>query len=488
MEEVVFEKVGLKGNFFSYLREKVGLFWAGLFFVLIINYVFKVLFIPSLDQIGIYSLVNTPKWMGAIKTLLSTDPLALLLPVQYPDTDGKTLWWTTTLIPFYYLCQVFSPLGVYLTLSSILIITVYLCSWFVLSSFVFSSTLAIFFALGTQLNYVLSYGVLLTLYLLLTYIAVNVTLCIHIFRTKVTSWTDYLLFIFSLMVCLTGSEYWLNYAVSLTCCFIFLISWAIHTGNIEVKKRVSILLSIVVVMITTYLLIENHAAHKYFEAGVEEELIFTYSSFLLMLDDIIVNYFTLLYMSLSNYLPSFFFFSNSLTYLSEAQILAEQYGYHAQKTHLIMASHIFEWRFYAGILFTGFCMLGWRWLSACWHEKKNSRALILFILWLAVVTGFSTHLLIKMRPYNSTPMLGYKALFSTFSFTILIVYYLTTSRDFFKNINHWRYIVISAWLIVLLSAFTRPAALNAGLAATGLVGYTDPAAQLLGYFKKIKLW
>ncbi len=345
-------------------------FGIGLVIILLVNFAFKYLFTPSLDHMGIYSLVITPKWMDSLRSLLTNHPLSILLPQAYPDTDGKTLWAPTTLVPLYYLYQVFSPLAVYVATSSLFLIAVYLCGWYVARSVTFSFTMGILFALGTQLNYALTYGVLLALYILFSYISINITVCICILKAKYVTSYHYLLFAVSLLICALGGEFWLNYCVSLILCLSFLVLWGKHHDFHDIKSRSIRLIIFTVLLLVTYLLVEASAAQIYFKPGVEEELIFTYSNPLLMIDDLIVNYFTFLYASISNYLPSFLCFSNSATYLGEARILAEQNGYHAQKAQLVIASHIFEWRFYAGILFTVFFITGWRWLQSSWQEKK----------------------------------------------------------------------------------------------------------------------
>ena len=458
----------------------------GLLSLLLINWIFKFVFTPPVSEMGPYSLVNTPDWMAALKVILAHDPISLLLPVNYPDTDSKSLWWTTTLVPLYYFYQMFSAFGVYIVTSSLLVITVYLCSWYTLSSLVFSFTLGILIALGTQLNYALTMGVVLTLYILLAYIAINMTLCVFILRTKAMNWHHYVCFFISLLFCVLGSEFWLNYAVSLIIALVFLIVWERHHKHDEFKRKARILLGIIGFTVIAYLLAETHAAHKYFQAGVEEELIFTYSNLLLMIDDLIVNYFTLLYMALSNYLPSFLFFSNSATYLGEARIIAEQQGYHAQKTQLVMQSHLFEWRFFAGVFVTLFGVFGWKLFHLCWKDYKNKTSLILFILWIAVVTGFSTHLMIKMRPYNATPMLSYKVVFSTFAFSIMLAYLAMISQQYFKNAKQWSRLFAGFIIVVFLAAYTRPGAMNAGLSATGMTGYSDPVAQTRQLASKVK--
>jgi len=104
---------------------------------------------------------------------------------------------------------------------------------------------------------------------------------------------------------------------------------------------------------------------------------------------------------------------------------------------------------------------------AAWSRSTDVRALVLFVLFIGVITGFPTHTGDQDTPYNSTPMLTYKAMFSTFAFTVMIAYGAMIAHGYFSTVRRWRYCSRASGLTVLVSAFTRPAAINAGLAAVG---------------------
>jgi len=69
-------------------------------------------------------------------------------------------------------------------------------------------------------------------------------------------------------------------------------------------------------------------------------------------------------MTLSTYLRHFSFSRTSMTYLGEPAILAGQHNYHPEKAPLVIASHLLQWRFYAGLLTRPFLAIGWKWLRA----------------------------------------------------------------------------------------------------------------------------
>lgn len=460
------------------------IFFLGLIGILVLNFLFKFIFTPPLDQMEYCSLVSNPVIFDTLKEALHHHPFSVLLPLEYQPE--RVYWAPTIILPFYLLSKIFSPLANYVFVSSLLIVTTYFCSWKILRSLVFSSTLAILLALGTQLSYALTIGNILALYILLAYITLNMTSAIIILQKKFISKTDCLFFALTLLICAIGNEMWINYEIPLILSLGFIALWANHHNLHALKKNANLVNLISITILLVYLTIRLFWAKQYLKPGAEEELILTHHSPFLMIDDFITNFFTLLYMSLSNYLPSFLFFSNSSTYVGEAGIIAGQNGYLADKMNLAVASYLLQWRFYAGIFTVPFFMFGWKWFRAAWSDKTNFRALVLFILFIGVITGFATHLLIKMRIYNTTPMLTYKAMFSTFSFTLMIAYVVMIARDHFRNVLIWRRMIVGVWLFILLAAITRPAAMNAGLLAVDCNGYSDPGKQLVHLFKHHK--
>lgn len=456
-------------------------------FCLILSFLFKILFTPDLAQMGPYSLVTIPGFFETLEAAAGKNPFSLLLPLFYPEA-GREYWWTTSLIPYYLLNKAFSPFVVYIITSSTLIIVSYVCGWMLLRSRVFCCILGVLFALGTQLSYALTYGLVLIFFLLLSYISINLTACIHILKSENPSWKAHLFFGGSLIFCLLGFEMCLNYVGSLILGLCFITLWAHHHNQNPIKKSAIRLIAITVLLLGVYLLIQccMRSVTQYLKPGCEEEVIFTHRNLFYVIDDLIINFFTFLYMSLSNYLPSFLFFSNSVTYSSMDKILAAQNGYHPSHTHLAYMSYLLQWRFYAGILATLFFISGFKWMRAAWNDDSKIHALVLSVLFIAIITGFSTHLVIKVRPYNITPMIGYKALFSTFAFTVMLAYIGMMMIDRVKSTIQKRRIFVSIFLVALLAALTRPTAMNAGLTAGGLVGYGDPVKKITKAISKLR--
>ena len=132
---------------------------------------FKFWLTPT-GELGPYSLIQTPNVTAAISHLLATDPAKLLLPYEF-EGPGRWLWAPAMLLPQNALYQMLSPLGVYLVLSSLLVVTSFVTSWLAFRSLVFSFTLAFALGFGTQFAYGMTMGFVFGLYLLLSYVCLN---------------------------------------------------------------------------------------------------------------------------------------------------------------------------------------------------------------------------------------------------------------------------------------------------------------------------
>lgn len=451
----------------------------GLFFL---NLIFKLLFTPLPFQMGPNSLTQQAIYFSVIENILQNNPLLILLPTEFGSSGLR--WWTTFILPMYFLYKTFSPMGVYLFVSSLLIITSFMCSWKLFRSHAFSCTLGLLFAIGTQLSYALTFGEVLGFYLVLTFISINLTSTVMILQSKFLKFHIYSIFVITLILSALSMEMWLDYATPLILSLGFIAIWSYHHGKSSVKKSSIILFFITLIITLCYVLIECYlgAIGKYSTPGLEAELVFTHKKNLLILDDLIINFFTYLYMTLTNYLPSFLFFSNSVTYLQVSDILAGQNGYHASSVHLAFISYLLEWRFFAGIIVFSFFTMGWKWLKNSWKNTTNITHLILFLLFIGIIFGFPTHLIIKVRPYNTVPMLTYKCIISVYFLTIMIAYISMIYKKNFKKLKNWYLMLSSIWLTALLSALTRPAAINAGLTAVELHGYSDPINTIYNFF------
>jgi len=336
------------------------------------------------------------------------------------------------------------------------------------------------FALGTQLDYVYTNGDLLVLYVLLIYVSVNFAIAVLLVSGRLAGWKWLVAYISSLCWVALATEWWINYATAMIAASAFGILWSSRDWNIEIRTASTRILLATISVLGTYLVIRLQILAQFVRSGAEEELLVTYSNYILMIEDFITNFFTLLYESLTNYLPSIVTSSNSLTYLGKEIIVAEQYGYDAEHVQLVVMSHLFLWRFYAGVagtLFVG-CVV-WSVIRA-WRTSSLASASVA-ALTLMVVSGFSTHLMIKMRPFNSVPGLSYKVTISAAALTVLVAYLTTILSQRLRSRRAYFGAIACVWGSVFIAALTRPGMQARLLSEVGLIGLRDPLGRILGW-------
>jgi hypothetical protein len=407
---------------------------------------------------------------------IAQDWKRLLMPMTYEK--GRIYWQPATVFFTYAAERYFGPVASYLLFSSIFIVTSFVLSLVVTRSLLFAAVVSYMFAFGTQLNYAYTYGSLIPLYLVQTYCALNLAVVALMLSGRISGKYGSIAFILSLSLVALASEWWLNYAAAIFTAACFGLAWARHHHNRNVFVVCRFIVVSTVLVGVGYLIIRLQFPGQFTTRGEEEELMFSYSRAVLMVEDFITNYFTFLYMSLNNYLPSFVSASNSLVYIGPERIIAEQNGYHQQYEGLVLMSHIFMWRFYAGIAATLFAA-GLAWVSfTAWRERAPWPAIVVALM-LMVAAGFATHLFIKMRPYNSVPALSYKVTISVAASTLLISYLLLIGTERIKSATVRRCLVLSVLACVFAAALTRPGMQAQLLKQVGLVGLRDPMGQIV---------
>jgi hypothetical protein len=425
--------------------------------------------------LGPYSLIQTPSVTESISRLLGSDPFALLLPYEY-EAPGRWLWAPAMLLPVHGLYRVLSPLGVYLLLSSLLVVTSFVTSWLVFRSLVFSGTLAFALGFGTHFAYGLAMGFVFGLYLFLSYVCLNLLFAARLVTAQTMRPGLVAAFALSLAVVAVSVEWWLNYAAVLLAGSGFFWLWAKRHGLRRYTAAPAVIFVVAAAVLLLYLSVRLPLAREYVRPGGEEELISTYRSWILGAEDLVANFFTLIYMAVSNYLP--IFGSISQTYIGDAAIAAEQHGYHTAMGHLVVTNHVFLWRFYAGAVVAFFVVFGVGRIRRALRAPNIADA-VLAVLFLAVVVGCGTHLVIKYRPYLSVPALSYKPTVSIFFVTVMVAYLAVLARNWFDRIAAYRTALGALWLVILIGALVRPAALNQMLQHVGVPSYGDPLRQLL---------
>ncbi len=449
--------------------------------ILVAYILFTLAFLPKTPGLSI--LMLNAEVYESVRRTLAEDWTRLLLPFEYERSGGSRIYWVSSTILLTYAGQTYlGPLGSYLLFSSLFISTSFVLARIVSRSLEFAATLAFLFAFGTQLNYAYTYGGLILLYLVLTYAGINFAIGFLLISGRISGWRWQLGFAASLCLVALSSEFWINYAVAVIVATAFGAAWASRHGQPQARTSMLIVLATTFAVLVAYLTIRLRVPGQFVAPGSEEELAIFYRHGILLAEDLIVNFFTYLYMVLTNYLPAFFTSSNSLTYLGPDVIVAEQQGYDAPHQALVVMSHLFLWRFYAGVaatLFIGF--LGYASVRA-WRTPSIAAALIT-ALGLMVIAGFSTHLLIKMRPYMAVPALGYKAVVSTAFWTILLTYLTTEFRKAVDSSRAHVILVACVWLSAFLAALTVPGMQARTLAEVGLLGLRDPLGDMLQWLK-----
>lgn len=455
-------------------------FWVGGgLAILATQCIFKAVFLPAVPP-GVHLLAMNPVIFENVHRLLTGDWTQLFVPYAY---EPGRYYWSTSAIVFTYLAEKhFGPVGSYLFFSGLFVGVSFVMAAVVTRSLVFAATMAFMFGFGTQLDYVLTYGNLTALYLVLSYIAINFALAVLMIQGRISIASGLIAFTLSLVVVAVSNEMWINYATAMIAASAFGTIWARHLGDYTLVRRSATILTATTAVLLLYLVVRLRLVNQYLKPGAEEELLFAYGSVVLFIEDAIVNFFTLMYTTLDNYLPSFVSSSNSLTYLGSKAILAEQHGYDAANQQFVVLSHLYLWRFYAGVLVTIFLgFTGWVLIRA-WQAKSIGAAAAAALA-LMILAGFATHLSIKMRPYNSVPALPYKAIISISAWTILVAYLTTCSAARLRTARARYSLVAAVWLCVFLAALTRPEMQNRLLSEVGLVGRGDPLGQLLNWFR-----
>lgn len=461
----------------NFTRRNVVYFWGLLVLVALISLAYRWLSIPPVDQWHPYTLTLTPYSQDLFDTHLQNEPWKLFLPMDHGD-GGRYAWNPAKSLPVYFLSKILSPTQLYLFLTSLMVVVLYSAAYITTRSLRFAVALGIIAALSTFLSYAFVYGSLVRNHLFIVYIALA-AVCLFKYVTSHSTHKHkwFLVFAVSMIFVIFSGEWWLNLCASVLLSCFFIMVWAKRHGQLEFTKRFRNVIIFLIVSMVLYLSVRLQYASSYIQPGFENEMIFSYSSPLLMLEDIIINYFTYIHITLSSVLPSFLTFSPSYTVLGPELILAGQHGYHQEYSHLVVMSHLTSWRFIAGILFTCMVMLTWGWVKKAW-KNPNPELLVPIILIIIVGTAYATYLPVKMRPMHLTAMLGYKTIMSSTALMVLLAWFVYKSETW--DVSSWvRHGFVGAIMgSVILAAFTRPAAQSAGLEAVGLSSGGDPLVRI----------
>jgi len=406
----------------------------------------------------------------------------LLLPVDMgaasddPNYQSSYHWFTTSLTVLKLLEERFSSNKVFYFLNAALIVCSFAFSWCMLQSAVFSFTLAICMAFGTHFHWLYVCPGVEALYLFVIYLEANLLCIAKSLQTGRRWW--HVGFTGSLMILALSHEQWLDYLGFLTLAsfFLFVYAWRVHRSDL--KTRTLLLLATAWGIGTLYLAIRLSYGEQQNRPGHESEMIFSYTSPILALEDFLSNLITYVYIAFSNYFPPFMISSNSLYYFGADQIVAQQHGYHPDQAHLTAMHHLFYWYFWAGVVFALFVFFLARNGKIAW-QQGSVRHTHLFLALLMVGCGFAIHSIVKYRPYLSVPLLTYKCMTSNVGVALVLAATLMYARDWLPR---WKplyaLMVVAVWCVIGYGSLARPHYLSHLSRQVGMGDLPDPWPNL----------
>jgi hypothetical protein len=363
----------------------------------------------------------------------------------------------------------------------LLIVAVFVCSWVASRSEVFSLTAALCAAFGTHLSYVYVNATIIIHCLLLIYLAINLASLVRLLTADGPARAAKAVFVVSLVCAALCWEMWLDYAVCLLVGSAYLFAWSRrHPGRLAGGNLCFVAVGALVLTVA-YLAVRTQHAEEFHRPGMEAEMVTTYSHVAMMVEDVVANVFTYLYVALTTYVPSPLVASNSLVYHGESALIEQQHGYAEDYAHLVPMHHLFLWRFYAGVVSACFAWFAWKNLRRSWREPSTTH-LVVSCLCLMVLFGFATHGLIKFRPYLSVPTWSYKCIVSIVGVTLLLCYLLMIARGKFATRRAYFALLAVVYAVVISAAASRPGMHVALHEQVGCPGPADPLVTIRGWF------
>lgn len=441
--------------------------WVGLAVLLAVNFFFR-FFLEPTKHLNFLAEQVAPEERITLRDLL-TPQWKYLLPF---DTSQKLYhWFTTGLVPVTISNFILGTQTTFHLLNALVIVVSFGTALFVSSSPVLALAVACCMGLGTQFHYSYVLTSQYAMYLLVCYIQVNFACAWGLYASNgARKWK--IAYVASLIVLALCHEMWLDYVAFtvLGCLFLFAYFSRWDPAHKHIPRFI---LVTVLVAAFIYIPVVKHFAVQVERQGAESEMILGYDSKVLAAEDFLSNCFTYTYIAFGTYLPPFLLSSTSDYLLGSEEITKRQHGYHPQMTHLVGFHHRYFWHFYAGIAGTLF-LIG---LCYSLHHALTTgcpQTAIVALACLVVLCGFSTHSLVKFRPYLSVPTLSYKCITSVVGVTYLIglgVAHL--SRDA-RTVGGIPAPVVALFGYLILLALTRPRFISHLHRCVGIGGYPDP--------------
>ena len=443
--------------------------WAAVSLLIVGNYVLRKYLEGSDARIRSFMDSFYP---GVMPALLQAGPWwRLFLPL--PELTGS--WTTTTLVLTYFVERILSPPTTWYLFNAILIAASFAISWSVLRSRTFSYTLALCMGFGTQLHHTYAVPGSLGFPLLFVYYELLLLCAYRVLETATPPPRWKTAFVGLLAVTMLAYEGWLDFLVFAWLAWAYL---AVILRGAGLRSRLPGL-NFLGISVTLAGLVHTVVKIRlgYGQVpGSESDLVLNYGHLAPAAEDILSNALTHLYIAATNFLPPGLVWSTALYRFGAGQLAGFQEGYHPSGNHLVPLHYLFLWRYSAGavsVLFAYWLVRAIRRSRASWSPDHLGLALCL----LMVVVGSPTHTLIKFRPMNSAPVLGYHVMVGVLGMSLLVSHALMLVRRRGGRGLGSAAVVAAAWLLILYGALTRPAWLGYFATLVGVASaeaYPDP--------------
>jgi hypothetical protein len=371
-----------------------------------------------------------------------------------------------------------SPHRVYYLANAVMLVTSFCLSWWAFRSLVFTVTLSLCLAFST-VNYhvyVVSGGVALPLIVsyLLFFLFCQYKLLEAGCRYAVWAPAG----VIALLLLALSYESWLDCVAWMWLAYPVVIALLYRARDRRHLVATAVLVAVTLAAVG-YVIAKRQLGHGQ-TAGSESDTVFNYGlgNAVLAVEDVVCHYFTLLYVTVSTYLPpEVCSYSVSSWALGPERIVALQHGYHDTHAHLVAYNHMFLWRFYAGVAVAVLGYWFWRRLGAAWRNPtRDSLALFLFLS-MVMVSG-PTHMLVKYRPMHSTPFLGYHSFFGVVGLSLLLAALADACRRHSRRPRVAWVVIAVLWANVVYCGLARPSLLSHMATQCGFPPYPDPLANL----------
>ena len=399
----------------------------------------------------------------------------LLLPLK--ELRG---FWQYIIILTHYMENIIGISGVWHLNQLILILVSFFLSWKVFHSEIFSFFLSACLVLGTHFYHAFQYSSITGFYLLHTLFLLLMYFGYEYIRRENGGAVYFIASIPALIFSAILMEGWLDFFASVWVILIFLFFFFRKKGLYKLSKRVVPIFLLYNFIAIVYIYIK-FTYIKFPHTTGESAVVFAYgiNHIWRIIDDLISNYITHLYLTLTNFLPPSLITSNAYY---------EYYGELMEKNSYVYNHYLFFWRYAAGALTISFFYFFIKVIKKTFQEKDYSKYLPLLIFMTMVAVNSPTHTIVQIRVFKTMPFLGYHVQQGILGLCLLIAYLMYLVSIKVKNNRSIIFISLGVFLLIFYCSIHKPNYLWHMVRATGLERqgpYPLPIYSVLDIIKSI---